>query len=203
MHSYSGASSHVVGFAERKAHSEEVMAPPIETYQRMKKAGMPVEILTGASTGTYNIDPFLEEITELQVGSYIFMDVDYQIIGGEGGKLYDDFAPALTVLTTVMSKRHRDLATLDAGMKAFATDRESVPEIKGISGTEYQFGGDEHGMLQLPNPSREIKTGGTGWSLWCPTATPPSTSITISTAAGESRWKATGRWPAAGTRRVG
>ena len=125
----------------------------------MKKAGMPVEILTGASTGTYNIDPFLEEITELQVGSYIFMDVDYQIIGGEGGDLYDDFGPALTVLTTVMSKRHRDLATLDAGMKAFATDRESVPEVKGISGTQYQFGGDEHGMLQLPNPSREIKLG--------------------------------------------
>ena len=159
VHSYSGASSHVVGYAERKAHSEEVMAPPIETYQRMKKAGMPVEILTGSSTGTYNIDPFLEEITEMQVGSYVFMDVDYQIIGGEGGEVYDDFAPALTVLTTVMSKRHRDLATLDAGMKAFATDRESVPEVKGISGTQYQFGGDEHGMLQLPNPSREIKLG--------------------------------------------
>ena len=159
VHSYSGASSHVVGFAERKAHSAEVMAPPIETFQRMKKAGMPVEILTGASTGTYNIDPFLEEITEMQVGSYVFMDVDYQIIGGESGEVYDDFAPALTVLTTVMSKRHRDLATLDAGMKAFATDRESVPEVKGISGTQYQFGGDEHGMLQLPNPSREIKLG--------------------------------------------
>ena len=159
VHSYSGASSHVVGFAERKAHSEEVMAPPIETYQRMKKAGMPVEILTGCSTGTYNIDPFLDEVTEMQVGSYVFMDVDYQIIGGEGGEVYDDFAPALTVLTTVMSKRHRDLATLDAGMKAFATDRESVPEVKGISGTRYQFGGDEHGMLQLPNPSREIKLG--------------------------------------------
>ncbi len=159
VHSYSGASSHVVGFAERKAHSAEVMAPPIDTYQRMKKAGMPVEILTGCSTGTYNIDPFLDEITEMQVGSYVFMDVDYQIIGGEGGEVYDDFAPALTVLTTVMSKRHRDLATLDAGMKAFATDRESVPEVKGISGTRYQFGGDEHGMLQLPNPSREIKLG--------------------------------------------
>jgi len=159
VHSYSGASSHVVGFAERKAHSAEVMGPPIETYQRMKKAGMPVEILTGCSTGTYNIDPFLDEITEMQVGSYVFMDVDYRIIGGEGGEVYDDFAPALTVLTTVMSRRHRDLATLDAGMKAFATDRESVPEVKGISGTRYQFGGDEHGMLQLPNPSREIKLG--------------------------------------------
>ena len=159
VHSYSGASSHVVGFAERKAHSAEVMAPPIETYQRMKRAGMPVEILTGSSTGTYNIDPSLDEITEMQVGSYVFMDVDYRIIGGERGEVYDDFAPALTVLTTVMSKRHRDLATLDAGMKAFATDRESVPEVKGISGTRYQFGGDEHGMLQLPNPSREIKLG--------------------------------------------
>ena len=105
----------MVGFAERKAHSEEVMAPPHRNLSTDEKGGMPVEILTGASTGTYNIDPFLEEITELQVGSYIFMDVDYQIIGGEGGDLYDDFGPALTVLTTVMSKRHRDLATLDAG----------------------------------------------------------------------------------------
>lgn len=159
VHSYAGASSHVVGFTERKTHSKEMMTPPIETYQRMKKAGMPVEILTGASTGTYNIDPFLEEITELQAGSYIFMDVDYRIIGGKGGDLYDDFAPALTVLTTVMSKLHSDLATLDAGIKGFATDRESVPEIKGITGTQYQFGGDEHGMLHLPKPSREIKLG--------------------------------------------
>ena len=34
VHCYSGASSHVVGFAERKAHSERVMAPPIESFQR-------------------------------------------------------------------------------------------------------------------------------------------------------------------------
>ncbi len=159
VHSYSGASSHVVGFAERKAHSEAVMAPPIESFQRMKKAGMPVEILTGASTGTYNIDPDLEEITEMQVGSYVFMDVDYRIIGGKSGAVYDDFAPSLTVLSTVMSKRHRDLATIDAGMKSFATDREVGPEIKGISGVEYQFGGDEHGMLHLKNPSQEIRLG--------------------------------------------
>ncbi len=159
VHSYSGASSHVVGFAERKAHSEAVMAPPIESFQRMKKAGMPVEILTGASTGTYNIDPFLGAMTELQVGSYIFMDVDYRIIGGKSGPVYDDFAPSLTVLTTVISKQHRDLATVDAGMKSFATDRESGPEIKGISGIEYQFGGDEHGMLHLKSPSQDIRLG--------------------------------------------
>jgi len=159
IHSYSGTSSHVVGFTERKAHSEKVMEGPIESFLRMKKAGMPVEILSGGSTGTYNIDPFLSEMTELQVGSYIFMDVDYQIIGGKNGPVYDDFKPSLTILTTVMSKQHSDIATVDAGIKGFATDREVGPEIKNLTGIKYQFGGDEHGILHLEKPSQEIKLG--------------------------------------------
>jgi len=159
IHSYSGTSSHVTGFVERKAHSKKVMTASIETFQRMKKAGMPVEILSGGSTGTYNIDPFLEGITELQVGSYIFMDVDYRCIGGQNGSVYDDFAPALSVLTTVISKQHRELATVDAGIKACATDRDCGPEIKGMTGIEYQFAGDEHGFLNLNSPSRDIQLG--------------------------------------------
>jgi D-serine deaminase-like pyridoxal phosphate-dependent protein len=87
------------------------------------------------------------------------MDVDYRMIGGERGALYDDFAPSLTVLATVISKNYADRATVDAGIKAFATDRKFGPEIKGITGVSYSFGGDEHGILGWQNPSREIRIG--------------------------------------------
>jgi D-serine deaminase-like pyridoxal phosphate-dependent protein len=147
VHSYSGASSHVIGFEARHEHSCRVMQAPLDTFFRMQKAGMPVEIMSGGSTGTYNIDTGLKGMTELQTGSYVFMDVDYRRVGGKSGAVYEDFAPSLSLLATVISKNHADRATVDAGFKAFATDRKFGPEIKGVTGVEYQFNGDEHGAL--------------------------------------------------------
>lgn len=159
IHCYSGPSSHVVGFEARKAHSEKVMAPAIETFQQLQREGLPVEILSGGSTGTYNIDSELKGMTELQVGSYVFMDVDYRNIGGRSGPVYDDFSPALQVIATVISRNERDRATVDAGFKAFATDRKFGPDVLGIEGVKYGFSGDEHGILDLRGASREVKLG--------------------------------------------
>jgi D-serine deaminase-like pyridoxal phosphate-dependent protein len=159
VHCYSGSSSHVTGFVERKEHSERVMKPPVETFAQMKRDGLPVEIMSGTSTGTYNIDSGLDGMTEMQVGSYIFMDVDYRRIGGYDGEIYEDFEPSLTVLATVISKNHDDRATLDAGLKAFATDRKFGPEPLDLRGVEYRFGGDEHGSLRIQEPSRPIRLG--------------------------------------------
>ena len=159
VHSYSGGSAHVVGFEARREHSHKAMQAPLETFHVLKERGFPMEIMSGGSTGTYNIDPALEGMTELQVGSYIFMDVDYRRIGGKSGDVYTDFAPSLSVLSTVISKNHPDRATIDAGIKAFATDRRFGPEVKGVTGVEYQFGGDEHGILMLKEPDRAINLG--------------------------------------------
>jgi 3-hydroxy-D-aspartate aldolase len=59
----------------------------------------------------------------------------------------------------VISKNHRDIATVDAGFKAFATDRKFGPELKDVTGVDFSFGGDEHGILKLVNPSRAIELG--------------------------------------------
>jgi D-serine deaminase-like pyridoxal phosphate-dependent protein len=159
IHSYAGPSSHVVGYDARRAHSHQAMAPAIATWSELRKEGVPLEILSGGSTGTYNIDPELQAMTELQVGSYVFMDVDYRRIGGRSGAVYEDFRPALTVLATVISKTYRESATVDAGFKAFATDRRFGPELKGVTGVEFGWGGDEHGILKLVSPSRAIQLG--------------------------------------------
>ena len=159
VHGYCGASSHVTGFEERRLHSERYMAPVLESRSAMLRKGLPVEIMSGASTGTYNIDSSLAGMTELQVGSYALMDVDYRVIGGRGGAVYDDFRNALHVLATVISKNHDDIATVDAGLKAFATDRKFGPEVARPAGLAYAFRGDEHGALTFADGELEVALG--------------------------------------------
>lgn len=158
VHGYSGVSSHITGFNDRKEHSTKYMTPVIESFRQMQREGLPVEIMSGTSTGTYNIDPDLG-MTELQVGSYVFMDVDYRLIGGQNGDLYEDFQPSLTVLATVISHNYEDRATVDSGFKSFATDRNFGPEVLGYQGVEYRFAGDEHGILMLGDSEPSIKLG--------------------------------------------
>ncbi len=159
VHGYCGASSHVTGFEARKEHSERYMGPVLETYAAMRRKGLPAEIMSGASTGTYNIDSGLEGMTELQVGSYALMDVDYNRIGGKSGEIYDDFRNALHVLATVISKNHDDIATVDAGLKALATDRSFGPDVASPPGLSYAFRGDEHGAVTLKDPDTRLNLG--------------------------------------------
>jgi 3-hydroxy-D-aspartate aldolase len=152
---YAGHVAHTMGFAERRAGSERALQRAISTRDLLVKNGHEIEVLTGASTGTYNIDADIEGLTELQSGSYVFMDVEYRRIGGKSGPLYDDFAPALNVLATVIH-RSGNKAVVDAGLKAFATDRAFGPEpVDGTLG-RYEFAGDEHGRLVL---EKDIKLG--------------------------------------------
>src|SRR5262249_9141259 len=82
IQAYAGHASHVVGFAQREKVSREAMGRALGTRDLLAKAGLKVPILSGGSTGTYNIDSGIAGVTELQVGSYVFMDVDYRRIGG-------------------------------------------------------------------------------------------------------------------------
>src|SRR5439155_19624920 len=141
---YGGHVAHVVGFDERRTRSQRAMERAIATRDLLVKNGHEMEILTGASTGTYNIDADIEGLTELQSGSYVLMDVEYRRIGGQSGALYDDFAPALNVLATVIH-RSGNKAIVDAGLKAFATDRAFGPEPVDAGVGRYEFAGDEHG----------------------------------------------------------
>ena len=41
----------------------------------MKKSGLNTEIFSGGGTGTYNLMHHVPGFTDVQVGSYLFMDV--------------------------------------------------------------------------------------------------------------------------------
>lgn len=159
LQSYAGQASHTIGFAERTKVSREAMGKAVETRRLLEKKGIACPLVTGGSTGTYNIDSEIEGVTELQPGSFVFMDLDYNRIGGQEGVVYRDFQNSLTVLATVISKPADEFAIVDAGFKAFSTDRPFTPEARGIVNMPYAWAGDEHGKLDLHNASRAVNLG--------------------------------------------
>ena len=146
IQAYAGGASHTVGFAARKRVSREAMEKAVETRNLLAKSGLETSILSGGSTGTYNIDSHIDGVTELQAGSYVFMDVGYMGIGSSSGdEVYTDFRSSLTVLTTVVSAAHSDLVTVDAGGKSMA--ESPTPVVKGQPGLKYHRFGDEFGAI--------------------------------------------------------
>jgi len=153
---YSGGASHTKGWEERKKKSEGDLAGLRDSLALARQAGLPIEIITGGSTGTYNIDSS-GALTELQAGSFVFMDTLYRQIGGkDDATVYKDFTPALTVLTTVISKRHPNQCTIDAGNKALLRPTD---EVKGRPEVRVENQGAEYGILKWNDTDRDFKLG--------------------------------------------
>jgi 3-hydroxy-D-aspartate aldolase len=144
LQAYSVLGSHAGGLDERKRVSAETFRIASRTLGIMLRRGLSTEIVTGGSTGTWEIDTAVPDLTELQAGSFVLMDLAYRREG-------IDFANALTVMATVVSANHPGFVTVDAGFKAFATDRGYGPEAVHLPGSRYRWGGDEFGYLDMPD----------------------------------------------------
>lgn len=140
LQAYSVSASHGTSPQERAQISQAAFGAAAATRDALARSGLHTEILSGGSTGTWDIDTLLSEVTELQAGSFVLMDLAY-------GKLELSFRHALTVLTTVVSANHDGFVTVDGGFKAFSTDRGYGPEAVGFAGSRYRWGGDEFGYL--------------------------------------------------------
>lgn len=160
IQAYAGQASHTKGFEARTKVSREVMGQAVETRRILERKGIEVKLLTGGSTGTYNIDSQIDGVTEIQPGSFMFMDVDYNRIGGQdNADFYSDFKNSLTVYTTVVSKPDDKTAIVDGGLKAFSTDKPFPPVSKVDGGFVYAFGGDEHGRLTAQSGTLALNVG--------------------------------------------
>ncbi len=149
VQAYSVRGSHVPESAARASYSSSVLEDARSTAAMIESDGIAVPIVTGGSTGTYDCDSALPYLTELQAGSYALMDVAYRKIGGV------DFGHALTVLATVVSTNQLDRVTVDAGFKAFSTDRPFGPELQNA---RYEWAGDEFGFV-FPNDRQSVRLG--------------------------------------------
>ena len=158
--SYDGGAQHITGFATRKERALASIAENARTREKMHQIGLNTEIFSGGGTGTYNIYHEVPGFTDVQVGSYIFMDMQYIAIGNADGQpVYDDFEPSLTVLATVVNNRFAGRLTTDAGAKALTLN---VPHagVIGEPGADYNAGSDEFGVITFKSgPSRSYAMG--------------------------------------------
>ena len=127
IQSYSGNLQHIPVRAERRARALAELERLRGMVRRVSDAGIAVPIVSGAGTGTYDLDPEARVFTELQVGSYVFMDVDY-LRALRDGRNAPPFETALFVATAVVSVNAEGYVTCDGGLKCFATDGPE-PEV--------------------------------------------------------------------------
>jgi D-serine deaminase-like pyridoxal phosphate-dependent protein len=138
---YCGSEQHIARFADRQAAIAERTAYLRTVLAALAAAGFAIPVVTGAGTGTFAIDADLGVLTELQVGSYIFLDREYRDCELAGPR----FEQALWVDSTVVSANTPGMVTIDAGLKSFATDA-GVP-VPASGTARYAFMGDEQGAL--------------------------------------------------------
>ena len=158
MLAYDGGAQHIKGYKVRHDQSLARSQDALKTFERMKASGLDAEIFSGGGTGTYNIMTKLPGYTDIQVGSYVFMDTQYLDIGNENGDVFTDFAPSLTVLTTVVNTYFPKRMTTDAGTKALTLNKPD-PIVIGEPGFRYTAGSDEFGSIQYETANKTYKVG--------------------------------------------
>lgn len=148
---YEGHLQHMHNFDERKTACLESMKILTETAEAFRKDGHKIEVVTTGGTGTAEFCVTVPDITEVQPGSFLFMDTDYR---NAVGTFYSN---SLTILSTVISKQGPKIVTIDAGLKSLTTD-SGLAECK-TPGYEYGVLGDEHGSLSWTEVGKELKVG--------------------------------------------
>jgi D-serine deaminase-like pyridoxal phosphate-dependent protein len=159
LQAYTGHVQHVRDYRDRKKQARDLVQPLFDFIQkRLTTPAMRPKIISGGGTGTYDAYDGLP-FTELQAGSYLFMDLDYHTVGSKNGnRIYEDFDCALKVWTTVISKPSPERVVVDAGMKCLSID-SGMPKVENMSDVVYTSGGDEHGILTMPSATTTLEIG--------------------------------------------
>jgi D-serine deaminase-like pyridoxal phosphate-dependent protein len=155
---YGGAWQHLVGADKRLEAAKAGLSRLTELAAALRADGHACPLITGGGTGTFEADTDLGVLTERQPGSYVFMDNQY--VDALGGDPDGAFQTSLFVQAQVVSANARRWVTVDAGLKAFATDGPPPrPATAPFASDAYFFFGDEHGGLMRPAGGEPIAHG--------------------------------------------
>jgi len=146
LQAYHGGAQHVRSVANRRAAIDAAVARVRATRELIQSCGIGCETVTGAGTGSFPLELASGAYDELQPGSYIFMDADYN--RNETDAAWPRFEQSLFVWTTVMSRPNAGRAVVDAGLKASSVD-SGMPQLWQRPGVEFTKASDEHGVLAI------------------------------------------------------
>ncbi len=155
IQAYQGAAQHLRTPQERASAIRAAVEKVEACVAGLKAAGLAPQIIAGAGTGTYLNEATSGLYNELQVGSYIFMDADYQRNLDGDGQPVRTFRQSLFILSTVMSRPVKDRAVVDVGLKAHSVD-SGMPGVADLEGARYLKASDEHGVLALTTTDAKL-----------------------------------------------
>ena len=147
IQAYAGHVSHEISSEEREAATAKNACRIRDLLSLLAEKGIEVKTISGGSTGTCRIKAAEGLYTELQAGSYLFMDATYGLLGLP-------FSQSLFILTTVVSVSD-GLAVVDAGVKSCGID-QGMPVPVGFE-VSHIVASEEH--LQLHAPTKQLKVG--------------------------------------------
>lgn len=150
LQAYHGSAQHIRDFKARRAEIGKATELARKAVAALKKAGLECRTVTGAGTGSYRFEGTSGVYTELQCGSYAFMDADYQRVLDKAGEPINEFRNALFLLTSVVSNNRPGEAVCDAGLKVQSVD-SGLPVVFGRDDIEYAQCSDEHGIIRDPD----------------------------------------------------
>jgi 3-hydroxy-D-aspartate aldolase len=158
VQAYQGAMQHLRTDQERQAAFAAALAVVEPALAALADEGMACEVVTGGGTGSFRLEGESGVYTELQCGSYAFMDADYGRVLDRDGRRLDEgeWENALFLLTSVMSHAKPDKAVCDAGLKVQSVD-SGLPAVFGRTDVTYVTCSDEHG--ELADPHGALKVG--------------------------------------------
>jgi 3-hydroxy-D-aspartate aldolase len=158
LQAYHGSAQHLRGWDERRAAIAQAADKAGSTRDLLARYGIACPVVTGAGTGSFEFETGSGVYTELQCGSYIFMDADYGRNLDHDGAPTKTFEPSLFVWATVMSRPAQERAIVDAGLKALAFD-SGPPLVWDEPAASYERASDEHGRLALSAPTNRLYIG--------------------------------------------
>ncbi len=158
LQAYHGSAQHKRTVAERRSMVSGAVDASRRTVEQLRQQGLDCAIVGGAGTGTFEFEAASGVYTEMQAGSYVFMDADYARNLDADGAPIGTFRHALFVLATVMSAPKRGLAVLDAGHKAVTVD-SGLPLVWQRTDIRYVSASDEHGKLEVGSEATMPKLG--------------------------------------------
>ena len=162
LQAYHGGAQHLRTPQEREAAIATAGKRVTKSLAALEKAGITCPKVTGAGTGTFDQEAGSGIWTELQAGSYCFMDADYARNQPGKGSNIPRFEHALFIAATVMSATAADRAVLDAGHKSAAID-SGLPEVWRRDGVLYVSANDEHGLLSVSADAVAPRLGERVW----------------------------------------
>ena len=140
IQAYYGHLQHVPGYDLRREQVETHW----EFIETVRKA-LGSEIVTGGGSGTHLFDLANGPFTEIQPGSYLFMDSQYCDV-----EIGTHFDVSLTVLSRVTSATKRNQVVIDAGAKSMSTDVAVMRFLNhALRGATHRFMGDEHSAITV------------------------------------------------------